>query len=213
MPASIRLVLAEDHAIVLHGLKRLFESEPDFEVVDAVRSGREALEAARRACDVLVLDFRLPDMSGVDVLRMLAAERPRCRVVMLTATIGDDDVVQALQLGVNGVVLKESSPEQLLECLRRVHQGEQWIDREMMSRAVNRVTRREAASREASKVLTPREIEIVRMIAQGLRNRAIAERLSISEGTVKIHLHNVYEKLDIDGRLELMLYAQEKELV
>ena len=213
VPTPIRIVLADDHAIVLHGLKRLFESEHDFEVVDTCRNGHEALAAARRGCDVLVLDFRLPDISGLDVLRMLAADGPATRVVLLTAAISEDDVMKAMQLGVNGVVLKESSPEQLLECVRRVHQGEQWIDRDMLARALHRVTRRESAAREASRTLTPRELEIVRMIAQGLRNKAIAERLSISEGTVKIHLHNVYEKLDIDGRLELMLYAQEKELV
>jgi DNA-binding NarL/FixJ family response regulator len=96
--------------------------------------------------------------------------------------------------------------------VRRVHQGEQWIDRDTMSRALGRVMMREAAAREASRTLTPRELEIVRMIAQGLRNKAIADRLSISEGTVKIHLHNIYEKLRVDGRLELMLYAQEKGL-
>jgi DNA-binding NarL/FixJ family response regulator len=118
-----------------------------------------------------------------------------------------------VRLGAWGVVLKESSPETLLECVRRVYRGEQWIDRETMTRAFGHVMQREAAMREASRILTPREIEIVRMIAQGLRNRVIAERLSISEGTVKIHLHNVYEKLGIDGRLELMLYAQEKGLV
>ena len=213
MPAPIRIVIAEDHAIVLHGLKRLFEGERDFQVVECCRGGHDALAAARGTCDVLVLDLRMPDITGLDVLRLLAAERHRCRVVLLTAAITEDEVVQAVQLGVNGIVLKESSPEQLLECVRRVHLGEQWIDPEMMSRAVNRVNRRANAAREASKVLTPRELEIVRMIAQGLRNKAIAERLAISEGTVKIHLHNVYEKLDIDGRLELMLYAQEKELV
>ena len=120
---------------------------------------------------------------------------------------------EAVRLGARGVVLKESSPETLLECVRRVYRGEQWIDRETMTRAFGHAMQREAAMREASRILTPREIEIVRMIAQGLRNRVIAERLSISEGTVKIHLHNVYEKLGIDGRLELMLYAQEKGLV
>ena len=210
---AIRIVLADDHAIVLHGLKRLFEGHLEFEVLECCRDGNEALAAARRGCDVLVLDLRMPGVTGLEVLRTLTAERHPCKIVLLTAAISDDDVVDAVQLGVHGVVLKESSPESLIECVRRVARGEQWIDREMMSRAFGRVMRRETANREASKVLTPRELEIVRMIAQGLRNKAIAERLSISEGTVKIHLHNVYEKLDIDGRLELMLYAQEKELV
>jgi DNA-binding NarL/FixJ family response regulator len=209
----IRLVLADDHAIVLHGLKRLFEGHPDFRVVECCVDGEGAVEAARdESCDVLVLDLRMPGRTGLDVLKTLAAEKRRCRTILLTAAISDDDVVEAVRLGAWGVVLKESSPETLLECVRRVFRGEQWIDRETMTRAFGHAMQREAAMREASRILTPREIEIVRMIAQGLRNRVIAERLSISEGTVKIHLHNVYEKLGIDGRLELMLYAQDKGL-
>jgi DNA-binding NarL/FixJ family response regulator len=212
--APIRLVLADDHAIVLHGLKRLFDAHEEFEVIECCRDGREAVTAVRaHQCDVLVLDLRMPGQTGLEVLRTLTAEKRPCRTVLLTAAISDDDIVEAVRLGVQGVVLKESSPEALLECVRRVHQGERRIDEETMTRAFSGVMRREAATRAASKVLTPREIEIVRMIAQGLRNKAIAERLSISEGTVKIHLHNVYEKLQVDGRLELMLYAQEKELV
>lgn len=212
--SAIRLVLADDHAIVLHGLKRLFEGHDDFEVVECCSDGADALAAVRgERCDVLVLDLRMPGVTGLDVLRTLAGEKRSCRIVLLTAAITDDDVLEAVRLGAQGVVLKEASPETLLECVRRVHRGEQWIDRETMSRAFGRALRRDTAAREAGKVLTPRELEIVRMIAQGLRNRAIAERLSISEGTVKIHLHNVYEKLKVDGRLELMLYAQEKELV
>lgn len=210
----IRLALADDHAIVLHALKRLFESYPEFEVVDCCRDGDEAIAAARsERCDVLVLDMRMPGRTGLDVLRTLAAEKRPCRTVLLTAAIGDEDVVEAVRLGAQGVVLKEASPETLIECVRCVYRGEQWIDHETMSRAFGYVMKREAATREAARILTPREIEIVRMIAQGLRNKAIAERLSISEGTVKIHLHNVYEKLGIDGRLELMLYAQDKGLV
>jgi DNA-binding NarL/FixJ family response regulator len=110
-------------------------------------------------------------------------------------------------------VLKESAPDTLLNCVRRVFEGEEWIDRDTLSRAFGRVLQRESAAREAGKNLTPRELEIVRMIAQGLRNKAVATRLSISEGTVKIHLHNIYEKLGVDGRLELVLFAQEKGLV
>lgn len=212
--SAIRLVLADDHAIVLHGLKRLFEGHADFEVVACCRDGAEVLRAAQSdRCDVLVLDLRMPGLTGLDVLKTIADEGRTCRTVLLTAAITDDDVVEAVRLGAQGVVLKEASPETLLECIRGVHRGEQWIDQETMSRAFDRALRRDTAVREAGKVLTPRELEIVRMIAQGLRNRAIAERLSISEGTVKIHLHNVYEKLKIDGRLELMLYAQNKELV
>ena len=210
----IRLILVDDHSIVLDGLRRLFESQPDFEVASCCSDGDAALAAVRtRPPDVLVLDLRMPGRTGLEVLKVMADEQINCRTVLLTAALKDDDVVEALRLGATGVVLKESEPGALLECVRRVHAGEQWIDRETMSRAFGRVLHREAAVRETGKNLTPREFEIVRMITQGLRNKAIAERLSISEGTVKIHLHNIYEKLGVDGRLELMLFAQEKGLV
>jgi DNA-binding NarL/FixJ family response regulator len=209
----IQLVIVDDHPIVLHGLKRLFEGSDGFDVVECCSSGSEALAAARsRPFDVMLLDLRMPGQTGLDVLRTMTAEKLPGRTVLLTAAITDDEVVQAMRLGAQGVVMKESSPETLIECVRRVSRGEQWIDRETMGRAFGRVLQREEAARDVARVLTPREIEIVRMITQGLRNKAIADRLSISEGTVKIHLHNIYEKLGVDGRLELMLYAQNKGL-
>jgi DNA-binding NarL/FixJ family response regulator len=211
---AIRLVLADDHAIVLHGLKQLFESHPEFEVVECCQDGDQALAAARtHQFDVLVLDLRMPGRKGLEVLRAIDVERLGCRTVLLTASIGDDEVVEAIRLGAQGVVLKEASPDALLECVRHVYRGDQWIDRDTIARAFGRVLLRESAAKEAGKLLTPREIEIVGMIAQGLRNKVVAERLSISEGTVKIHLHNIYEKLGVDGRLELVLYAQQKGLV
>jgi DNA-binding NarL/FixJ family response regulator len=211
--APIRLILADDHSIVLDGLRRLFESESDFQVVACCADGNAALEAVTKLpCDVLVLDLRMPAKTGLEVLKAMSDAHVPCRTVLLTAALKDDEVVQALRLGAMGVVLKESEPGALLECVRKVHQGEQWIDRDTMTRALGRVMMREAASREAGKSLTPRELEIVRMVAQGMRNKVVAEKLCISEGTVKIHLHNIYEKLGVDGRLELVLYAQEKGL-
>lgn len=208
----IRVAIADDHAIVLHGLKRLFDAEPDFEVVECCTNGESAIDIAKRGgLDVLLLDVKMRGMSGIDVLSALSAQGVNCPTVLLTAAISDADALAGLKLGARGIVLKESPPDTLLECLRQVHRGEQWIDNDTRGR-LDEFKRREAES-GGVRGLTTRETEIVRMIAQGLRNRAIAERLSISEGTVKIHLHNVYEKLGVDGRLELMLYAQQRGLV
>lgn len=210
----IRIVLADDHPIVLQGLQHLFERESDFEVVSCCHDSAAALEAVRaQQPDVLVLDLRMPGGNGLDVLREISNDHLPCRTVLLTAAINEEQVVEAMKLGASGLVLKESPPDALVSCVRRVHQGEQWIDRETVARAFRTVLDREAATREASLTLTPREIEIVRMVAQGLRNKAIAERLSISEGTVKVHLHNIYEKFGVDGRLELVLCAQQKGLI
>jgi DNA-binding NarL/FixJ family response regulator len=211
MPIS--LVLADDHPIVLQGLVRLFERYPEFRVAHCCASGAQALDAVRREPpDVLVLDLRMNGMNGLDVLRALALERRPCRTVLLTAAMTSEEIVEAVKLGARGLALKESSPESLLECVRRVHRGEQCIEQEMLARALEDVWRGEAASR-AGESLTAREMEIVRMVARGLRNRAIGEQLSISEGTVKVHLHNIYEKCGVAGRLELVLFAQEKGLV
>jgi DNA-binding NarL/FixJ family response regulator len=211
---AIRVVLVDDHPIVLHGLQQLFERHNEFQVVAACADGDSALDAVRSTQpDVLVLDLRMPGTSGLDVLRTMAAERMTSRTVLLTAAIRDEDAVQAVQLGAKGIVLKDSQPESLLECVRRVHRGEQWIDRDTLDRAIGTVYKREAPNAKPTTPLTPREIEIVRMVAQGLRNRVIAERLSISEGTVKVHLHNIYEKFNVDGRLELVLLAQDKGLI
>ena len=211
---SIRVVLVDDHPIVLQGLQQLFERQPDFTVVAACAGADSALQAVRtHRPDVLILDLRMPDKSGLDLLRSINNEKLDCYSVLLTATIRDDEVVEATKLGVTGLVLKESSPETLLKCVRRVNRGERWIDQETITRAFQTVVGREEAEREVSKTLTPREIEIVKMMAEGLRNRAIGDRLGISEGTVKVHLHNVYEKLGLDGRLELVLYAKQKGVI
>jgi DNA-binding NarL/FixJ family response regulator len=183
-------------------------------VASSCANADSALDAVRaHRPDVLVLDLRMPGRDGFDLLRDLSAQKLDCRCVLLTATISDDEVVEATKLGVTGLVLKESSPDTLLKCVRRVNRGEQWIDRDTVTRAIQSVVGREAANREVAQTLTPREIDIVKMMAEGLRNRAIGDRLGISEGTVKVHLHNIYEKLGLDGRLELMLYAQQKGVV
>lgn len=209
----IRVLLVDDHQIVLHGLQQLFERHEDFDVVGCYRDAAAAIEAvAAHRPDVLVIDLRMPGQSGLDVIRTLAGKGIACRSVLLTAAIRDEEVVDAVKLGVMGVVLKESSPDLLIECVRSVHRGEQWIERETATRAFRSVLGREAAAQEVRETLTPREIEIVRMVAQGLRNKTIAERLTIAEGTVKVHLHNVYEKLGVDGRLELALKAQQMGL-
>jgi DNA-binding NarL/FixJ family response regulator len=211
---SIRLILVDDHPIILQGLQRLFEREPQFEVVRSCSGGREALDAVRSdPPDVLVLDLKMQDVHGLDVLRTLKAEHRDCRTVILTAAMRDDEVAEALDLGVAGIVLKESSPAALLECVRAVHQGKRSIDRDTLDRASPGAPRPAHASVTGNTVLTPREVEIVRLVAQGLRNKELAHRLSITEGTVKIHLHNIYDKLGVDGRLELVLCAQQRGLV
>jgi len=209
----IRVVIADDHPIVLEGLAQLFALEKDFEVVERCHDGEEALDAVERLNpDVLVLDVRMPKIDGLGVLRELAARKSPTRVVLLTAEITDDEVLDAVRLGVSSIVLKEKASQTLLQAARAASRGEQQLDDRSVRRALDHLLRREAGVAAARRVLTSRELEIVRMLAAGLRNKQIAEKLSITEGTVKIHLHSIYGKLGVSGRVELMIYAREHAL-
>jgi DNA-binding NarL/FixJ family response regulator len=210
----IRLVLADDHPIVLDGLETLFGLEPDLRVVARCVNGDACLEAVRRyQPDVLVLDIRMPGKDGLAVLRELRREKQPVQVVLLAAALEEDEVLEALRLGVRGMVLKELAPQMVVQCVRKVHAGEQWLEKQAVGRALDTLLRREAGEREAAAVLTPREIEMVSLVAHGLRNREMSERMAISEGTVKIHLHNIYRKLKVESRVELILYAQSRGMV
>jgi two-component system, NarL family, nitrate/nitrite response regulator NarL len=210
----IRLVLADDHPIVLDGLEQLFRLSRDFLVVARCRDGEETLKALRLyRPDILILDIRMPRCDGLQVLRNLQTEGLPTQVVLLTADLEEAQLLEALQLGVSGIVLKETAPRLLVDAVREVHAGGRWVDKGSANRALEKLLRREQEGRVAEPPLTPRELEIVRMVARGLRNRNIAEQLQISEGTVKIHLHNIYEKLGVDGRGELAFHARNKGLV
>lgn len=210
----IRLVLADDHPIVLDGLEQLFSTEPDLEVVARATSAQGALRALEEfRPDVLVLDLAMPGLDGLWVMEQAFEKKMPSRIVLLTAHIDEPKLLEAVRLNVAGVVLKEMAPRLLVECVRKVHAGEKWLEKHSVARAMDRMVRRESELQRLSRLLTPRELEIVRLAAEGLRNREISERLTITEGTVKIHLHNIYEKLGVTGRPQLILYATREGLI
>jgi RNA polymerase sigma factor (sigma-70 family) len=210
----IRLVLADDHPIVLDGLEQLFGTEPDIEVVARATTAEAALRALEEfKPDVLVLDLAMPGHDGLWVMREAATRHVRARMVLLTAHVDEHQLLEAVKLDVAGVVLKEMAPRLLVECVRKVFAGEKWLEKHSVTRAMDRMSRRESELQKLSQLLTPRELEIVRLAAEGLRNREIAERLAITEGTVKIHLHNIYEKLGVNGRSQLILQATRQGLM
>ncbi|HEX7150242.1 MAG TPA: response regulator transcription factor [Thermoanaerobaculia bacterium] len=207
---TIRVVVADDHPIVLGGLEQLLSSEDDIAVVARCTDGNETFDAIRRERpDVVVADLSMPGRNGLELLRAVPSLGLPVRVVLLTARIEQEQVLQAMQLGVAGIVLKESAPLQILDCVRRVAAGHQWIDQIIGSRTLDGMLRRQAAA----SVLTAREVEVVRMVAGGLRNKEIAETLAITEGTVKAHLRTIFGKLGIDSRVKLSVYARENALV
>jgi DNA-binding NarL/FixJ family response regulator len=209
----IRLVVADDHPLILDALQQLFRLEPDCELLACCRNGTETLQAVKDyQPDVLILDIRMPGQDGLAVLRALRQEHAPTRVVLLTAGLEDHEALEALRLGVQGVVLKEMAPHLLVQCVRKVHAGEHWVERHSVGRALDTVLRHQDGLRDVMRLLTPRELEIVRLVAQGCSNKHIAELLSISEGTVKLHMHHIYTKLAIDSRLDLIFYARDKGL-
>lgn len=208
---QISVVIADDHPIVLAGLETLLQRERDIEVVDRCVDGIETLRAVgKHKPDVLILDLRMPRADGVTVLQQLRKEQLETRVVILAAVVDDDALLEAIRLGARGVVLKEMAPQFLVDCVREVYAGRQWYEQRAVSEAMDKLVRREAASKEIGAILSRREIDVVRAVARGLRNREIAERLGIAEGTVKLHLHAIYTKLRVDGRTALVIKLAEK---
>jgi two-component system nitrate/nitrite response regulator NarL len=203
---SIRLVLADDHPIVLIGLQQLFAVESDCTVVACASGGDEALRAVRQfKPDVLVLDLRMPGTDGLAVLSQMPQASPTTRVVVLSAT-DENDLFEAICRGARGVVLKDMASRLLVQCVRVVHAGGKWLDKGTATSAVERLLKRDAGISAVATTLTPRELQVARMVARGLPSKTVASRLAISEGTAKLHLHHVYEKLRVNGRMGLVRY-------
>lgn len=198
----IDLIVADDHPIVLAGLTQLFRQEAGMRVVAGCVDGREALEAVRlHQPDILLLDLNMPKLDGLGVLRAIAAERLGVRTVVLTADADPADVSAARAAGARGIVLKEFSPRNVVDCVRRVHSGSEWV--EFLGRSTSPVAKQ--PDQPDALGLTPRELELAALVVSGLRNRDVAARLGISEGTAKLHLYNVYKKIGVANRVELVL--------
>jgi DNA-binding NarL/FixJ family response regulator len=199
------VALADDHPLVLRALQQLIEGEPEFTVVSASADGRNALEEIRlRRPDIAVIDVNMPKLNGLSLLREIAREQSRTRVIFLTAAISDESVSEAIDLGVDGIILKESAPETLVACMSRVVAGEKWLSTDVLAGAT---ARDGDGGRQPIETLTARETEIAGLVTAGFSNKEIARRLALSEGTVKIHLHNIYRKLEITSRTALTALA------
>ena len=204
----IELLIADSQPIALDAMARVFD-QPDFSVIAGCGTCDETIAVLRKhPPDVLIFDFDVPP-DGLAIVRDINRHHPATRVVLFTSTASDARIQDALDLGVRGVVLKEMPPEALVQCVRKVHAGEQWLAAGSR-RLVERRRQRDPDRRRRPVGLTERETDIVKLVARGLANKEIAKRLSVKEGTLKIHLHNIYRKLNVDSRLALTLYVQGK---
>jgi len=216
---KIRIVVADDHPIFRDGLCKLLALEEDFDVVAQASDGRQVLEVLQQTePDILLLDLKMPGLDGLATLQRLQAAKNKTRVIVLTASDDKNEFVQAMKLGTSGIVLKQTATELLIKSIRKVHAGEIWLDSHTTAAVIRQfVANDEAAGpspapqaaprdRERSP-LSQREREIVALVAQGFKNKEMAEKMFISEQTVKNHLHNIFDKLGVSDRLELALYA------
>jgi two-component system, NarL family, nitrate/nitrite response regulator NarL len=211
----IRILIADDHPIFRDGLRRLLESEGDMKVVGEACDGHEAVKLATEIKpDILLLDLAMPRHTGLEALRDLSAPTGHAsavRIILLTAAAEKKQVVEALQLGARGVVLKDSATQLLLKSIHAVMAGEYWVGRESVSNLVLYLRNLMQSTNEETKQkkfgLTPRELEIVSAVVAGYANREIADYFKISEDTVKHHLSNIFDKLGVSTRLELALFA------
>lgn len=211
---AARVALASAHPLVLFGLEQLLAGKPDLRVAARCADGVETLAAVRRSRpDILVLDAHLPRKDALAVLRELRRAGSPTRVVLLADALAEEDVVEAFRLGVNGMLLKEMALPMMVRCIRKVLAGETWIEKRAFSRALIALLRREAGERHAAGLLTPRELEMAHLAAQGLRVDDMARRLGVSPGTAKTHLHRVYRKLKVNNRVALALTVQAMHLV
>ena len=216
--ANIRIVVADDHPVVRFGVKNMLMNEPGFEVAGEAEDGDDAItQTLELEPDILLLDLAMPRLPGLEAMRAIMTKSPRVKIVLLTSTISTQQIIEALQIGARGIVLRDSVAGDLGSALRAVVQGDYWIGGE---RVVNLLKALQELMAQAAAVperktygLTPRELEVVTCIVEGCSNRDIATQFSISEETVKRHLSNVFDKTGVSTRLELALFAIAHKLV
>jgi len=204
-PPLIRVLVADDHTIVRGGVSQILNEQPDIQVVAEAADGTSAVELYRQQRpDVSLVDLRMPGLDGVQVVEKVRRESADAVLIVLTTFDTDEDIDRALTAGAKAYLLKDVSPSELVSCVRTVHQGGTWVSPAVASKLVARMTRVQ---------LTLREMAVLRLVATGNSNREIGETLNISEGTVKIHLTHLFEKLGATSRTEAVAKAVERGLI
>lgn len=207
-PKRHSIVLADDHPVVLSGIKSMIEGDPAFRIMGHYGDGAAALAAIReKEPDLALLDVSMPKKTGTEVLSAVSQDGLATRIVLLTASATDEQISAAVALGAWGLLMKDTAADLLLECLRTVAEGRRWLLGAEVLAALERDEKRREESGRIATVLTPRERQLVELVAEGLPNKLIARELGLTDGTVKIHLHNVYQKLGVNNRTALAALA------
>ncbi|MDE0804583.1 MAG: response regulator transcription factor [Acidimicrobiales bacterium] len=214
----IRVMICDDHALFRRGLIMVLEAEDDIEVVGEAEDGRDAVErVADIVPDVVLMDVRMPEIDGIEATRLIADEAPSAKILMLTVSDEENDLYEAIKAGATGYLLKEISIEEVASAVRAVVSGQSLISPSMASKLLTEFTNLAKRADERTSVPTPRlterELEVLRLVAQGMSNREIAGELYISENTVKNHVRNILEKLHLHTRMEAVMYAVREKLL
>ncbi len=207
MKKTIRLLIADDHNIVRKGIKVLLATEKDMEVVGEAENGVEAVEkAASLSPDVILMDLVMPQMDGIEATRKITAAEPGAKILVLTSFAADDKVFPAVKAGALGYLLKDSTPEQLLEAIRQVHRGEPSLEASIARKVLQELSH-PGQGKPTAEPLTERELDVLRLIAQGMSNKEIAAKIFVAEWTVRSHVSNILGKLHLASRTQAALYA------
>ena len=210
----MKIVIVDDHVLFREGLAAIIRSESDLKIVGQAGSVAEAIETVKALKpDMVLMDFGLPDGTGADATRAILHEHPECKVVFLTMSEEDEDLLAAIRSGAKGYLLKNMHPSKLVSSLRSVQQGESAVSRSMTLRLMEELARTKEPAQPGDPTLTRRELEVLRELAAGLSNQEIAERLFIAENTVKYHVHSILEKLGVSDRRDAAAYAREHRLI
>jgi DNA-binding NarL/FixJ family response regulator len=205
---SIRLLIVDDHPVVRDGLSGIFAGDPDFEVVGQAANGVEAVAQAQELkADVVLMDLRMPEMGGVEAIKQLRKRTPSAHVIVLTTYDTDNEVLSAIEAGATGYLLKDAPREELMRAVRAAHRGESVLSPSVAGRLMGRVRR------PATDVISPRELEVIKLIAGGANNREAAAKLFVSEATIKTHLLHVFEKLGVRDRAAAVSEAYKRHLI
>lgn len=214
---GIRILLADDHPVVRIGVRNMLRAEGHFDVVGEASDGDEAItQTLELLPDILLLDLSMPRMPGLEAMRAIMSGSPRVKILLLTATISTQQIIEALQIGARGIVTKDALIDQLTSAIGAVMQGDYWINGQRVVNlvgALHELMQKAAVPERKTYGLTPRELEVVGCIVEGCSNRDIAKQFAISEETVKRHLSNIFDKTGVSTRLELALFAIAHQLV
>ncbi len=212
---KIRVLIGDAQPIFRDGLKRLLSQEPDISVIGEADNGKEVMKMVDALNpELLIQDLLLPGLSGLEVLEQLQPKRKKPRVILLTSSEKEEDFVLAMKLGTSGIVMKQAPVDILIKCIRKVEAGEIWLDTRMTGAVMKEFSGPGTSNRRerGASPLSARETQVVGLTSQGFKNKEIAQRMFISEQTVKNHLHNIFDKLGVSDRLELALYVIHKNL-